>query len=63
MQKYLPFIMLLVVVYMLNYIVFNRSLHIESSDPTYVQNFRPVPLTVFEILGFKPKNENDQKKN
>ena len=63
MQKYLPFIMLLVVVYMLNYIVFNRSLHIGSSDPTYVQNFRPVPLTVFEILGFKPNNKNDQKKN
>ena len=61
--KVSPLYNLLVVVYMLNYIVFNRSLHIGSSDPTYVQNFRPVPLTVFEILGFKLKNKNDQKKN
>ena len=45
-----------------NYIVykhFDRSLHVESSDPTCVQNFRPVPLTVFEIQGFKLKNKND----
>ena len=28
------------------------SLHIGSSDPTYVQNFRSVSLMVFEILGF-----------
>ena len=29
------------------------------------QNFRPLSLTVFEILGFKLKNEsdNDKKKN
>ena len=47
-----------------NYIVykyFDRSMHIESSDPTYVQNFRSVPLRVFEILGFKLKNENNKK--
>ena len=45
-----------------NYIVykhFDRSLQITSSDPTCVQNFRPVPPRVFEILGFKLKNEND----
>ena len=44
----------------------DRSLHVESSDPTCVQNFRPVPLTVFEIQGFKLKNKNknnDDKKN
>ena len=31
-----------------------------------MQNFRPVPLTVFEIQGFKLKNKNDnndKKKN
>ena len=28
----------------------DRSLHIVTSDPTCVQNFRPVPLTVCEIL-------------
>ena len=27
-----------------------------------MQNFRPVPLTVFEIQGFKLKNKNDKKK-
>ena len=37
----------------------DRSLHIGSSVPTCVQNFRPVPLTVFEIRGFKLKNKND----
>ena len=45
-----------------NYIVykhFDRSLHVRSLDSTCVQNFRPVPLTVFEILGFKLKNKND----
>ena len=48
-----------------NYIVykhFDRSLHVGSSDPTCMQNFRPVPLTVFEIQGFNLKNENDKKK-
>ena len=42
---------------------FDRSLHIGPSDPTCVQNFRPVPLTVFEILGFNQKNQSDNKKN
>ena len=37
---------------------FDRSLHVRSLDPTYVNNFRFVPLTGFEILGFKLKNEN-----
>ena len=49
-----------------NYIVykhFDRSLHVESSDTTCVQNFRPVFLTVFEIQGFKLKNNNNDKKN
>ena len=51
-----------------NYIVykhFDRSLHVGSSDPTCVQNIRPVPLMVFEIQGFKLKNDNDNdnKKN
>ena len=49
-----------------NYIVykhFDRSLHVGSSDPTCVQNFRPVPLTVFEIQGFKLKNKNDNDNN
>ena len=45
-----------------NYIVykhFDRLLHVGLSDPTCVQNFRPVPFTVFEIQGFKLKNKND----
>ena len=50
-----------------NYIVykhFDISMHVGSSDPTCVQNFRPVPLAVFEILGFKlKKNDNKKKKN
>ena len=52
-----------------NYIVykhFYRSLHVGSLDPTCVQNFGPVPLMVFEILGFKLKkndNDNDNKNN
>ena len=53
-----------------NYIVykhFDRSLHVGSSDPICVQNFRSVPLMVFEIQGFKLKNKNndndDKKKN
>ena len=49
-----------------NYIVykhFDRSLHVGSLDPTCVQNFSPVALTVFEIHGFKLKNKNDKKKN
>ena len=50
----------------INYIVykhFDRSLHVGLLDPTCVQTFRPVPLTVFEIQGFKLKNKNDKKKN
>ena len=52
----------------INYIVykhFDRSLHVGSSDSTGVQNFRSVPLTVFEIQGFKLKNKNNDndKKN
>ena len=45
-----------------NYIVykhFDRSLHVGLSDPTCVQNFRPVPLTIFEIQGFELKNKNN----
>ena len=48
----------------INYIVykhFDRSLHIGSSNPTCVQKFRPVPLKVFEIQGFKLKNKNNKK--
>ena len=48
-----------------NYIVyktFDRSLHVGSSDPTFLQNIRPVALTVFDIQGFKLKNKNDKKK-
>ena len=48
----------------INYIVykhFDKSLHVGSLDPTCVQYFRPVPLTVFEIQGFNLKNENDTK--
>ena len=41
---------------------FDRSLHVRSLGPTCVQNFRPVPLTVFEIQGFKLKNKNNDKK-
>ena len=50
----------------INYIAyktFDRLLHVGSSDPTCVQNFRPVALMVFEIQGFKLKNKNDKKKN
>ena len=50
-----------------NYIVykhFDRSLHIGSSDTTCVQiSDLYIPLTVFEILGFNLKNENDKKNN
>ena len=51
-----------------NYIVyktFDRFLHIGSLNPTCVQNIRSVPLTVFELLGFQLKKNNDisDKKN
>ena len=41
------------------YKYFDRLVHIKSAGPTCVQKFRPVPLTVFEIQGFKLKNKND----
>ena len=67
MQKYVPFIMycgkaLLLFTHVYKH--FDRSLHTKSLDPTCVQNFRSVPLTVFEILGFKLNNNiNNKKKN
>ena len=66
MQKYLHFIMYYgsaLLLFTLNYIVYehvDRPLHVWSLGPTYVQYFRPVPLTVFNILIFKLKNENDK---
>ena len=68
MLKYLSFIMyygsaLLLFTRKLHCLqTFDRSLHVGSSDPTCVQKFRPAPLTVFEIQGFKLKNKNDNKK-
>ena len=41
---------------------FDRSVHVRLLNPTCVQNFRPVPRTVFEIQGFKLKNKNNDKK-
>ena len=49
-----------------NYIVYkhlDRSLHIWVLDPTCVQTFRPVPLTVFEIQGLKLNNNNNNNNN
>ena len=69
MQKHLPFIIReLLCCLHVNYIVykhFDRSLHIWVLDPTCVQNFRPVALTVFEIQGLKlnKKKKKQQKKN
>ena len=40
---------------------FDRSLHVGSSDPICVHNLRSVPLTVFEIQGFKLKKKNNDK--
>ena len=67
MQKDLSFIMyywssLLFFTRKLN-CYFDKSLHVQLSDPTCLQKFRPVPLTVFEIQGFKLKNKNNDKKN
>ena len=45
------------------YKYFDRPLHIGSLDPTCVQNVRPVPLIIFEILLFKLKNKNNNNKN
>ena len=42
---------------------FDRSVHVGLLDPTCVNNFRSVPLMVFEIQGFKLKNKNNDKKN
>ena len=47
-----------------NYIVykhFDRLVHIVSLISACLQNFRPLTLTVFEILGFKLKNKDDKK--
>ena len=43
----------------IDYKQFDKLLHIRSSDSTCVQNFRSVPLTVFEIQGFKLKNKKN----
>ena len=68
MQKYLPFIIreLLCCCLHVNYIVykhFDRSLHIWVLDPTCVQNFKPVALTVFEIQGLKLNKKKKKKQN
>ena len=65
-EKYLPFIKWewLCCCLQVNYIVykyFDRSLHIWVLDPTGVQKFRPVPLTIFEIQGLKLSNKKKQK--
>ena len=65
MQKYLPFMIRewLCCCLHVNYIVykhFDRSLHIWVLDPTCVQNFKAVALTLFEIQGLKL---NKKKKN
>ena len=67
MQKYLTFIKWewLCCCLHVNYIVykyFDKSLHIWVLDPTCVQNFRPVPLTVFEIQGLKLNKKKKKKK-
>ena len=41
----------------------DSSLHVESLDLTCMQNIRPIPLKVLEILGFKLKNKSNDKKN
>ena len=64
MQKYLPFMCYgsSLLLFACKLQCFDRSLHIGSLDSTCVQNFRPKP-TVFEILGFKLKNNNDKDNN
>ena len=42
---------------------FDRSLYIWLLDPTCVQNFRPVPFTVFEIQGLKLNKKKKKQKN
>ena len=69
MQKYLPFIMYygsaIGVVYRQTTLFskhFDRSLQVGLSDPTCMQiSDLYIPLTVFEILGFKLKNKTDKK--
>ena len=63
MKKYLTFIMYYVSALLLftGKEHFDRSLHIASLDPTSVESFKPIPVTVFEILGFKPKNKHNDK--
>ena len=64
MQKYLSFIMYYRSGFVVVYKHFDRSLHIWLLDPTCVQNFRRVSLTVFEIQGLKlNKKKKKQKKN
>ena len=63
MQKCVPFMMYYgsVCCVHVNYIVykhFDRSLHVGHQT---LPVCKIVPLTVFEILGFKLKNENDKK--
>ena len=50
-------------VFVVVYKHFDRSLHVELSNPTCVQNVRLIPPIVFGILGFKSKNKDDDKKN
>ena len=40
---------------------FDRLLHVGSSDPTWGQNFILIPHMVFEMVGFKLKNKNNDK--
>ena len=66
MQHYLTFIIRewLCCYLHVNYIVykhFDRSLHICVLNPTCVQNFRPVALTVFEIQGLKLNKKKKKK--
>ena len=65
MQRYLLFIMyygsaLLLSTRKVHCLQTLWQMHIGSLDPTKVQKFRPAYFTVFEILGFKLKNENDK---
>ena len=39
---------------------FDRSKHVGSSDPTSVQNIRPLPLMAFEIPGLKLKKDENK---
>ena len=50
-------------VYYVVYKHFDKLLHIRPSVFTCVQNFRLVAIMNFEILGFKLKNDDNDKKN